>query len=484
MKHLLSYILITLLTVAANAGTISVNSQQDFDALSGKIVDAIKQGERDIIVNINVKELTFADKQVSLKSIKQPEVSIAIHGNGVRIVSKGRMVKELKDPSLMYLKNGGYYNPWTPFRQLDDTISVTDLTSHQCRIKTSARNKKDAHPQHQYINYTCWYTSRTSPVTRVGRNWIEFDGGDWAVPQKGHFYNVNMDYSYAKKYPRYRLFGTERLAEEVYQCEASTLLNLSYCDLRSFSIDGINVTGSSCNGPLIMVDLCKAHSILITNSTFRCIGGSILIDRKSTNVSFTHNRVDTFMGYGIQSEAGSTGTRVTNNTFTNCTLGMEIGFAIQMRSDGFLVSQNTITDFCFGAIGAGIWGGTTTDSKCRGVISDNEIYLSATYLSDLMQHTLMDSGAIYTWTRCDGVTISNNYIHDISGIRDNRGIFCDDGTRNVTVTGNRIERIHNSYDIDLRWCDTYKEKVPDHNTGNTVKDNNTTGRVRFETKRP
>ena len=223
---------------------------------------------------------------------------------------------------------------------------------------------------------------------------------------------------------------------------------------------------------------------MITNSTFRCIGGSILTDRKSTNVSFTHNRVDTFMGYGVQSEAGSTGARVTNNTFTNCTLGMEIGFAIQMRSDGFLVSQNTITDFCFGAIGAGIWGGTTTDSKCRGVISDNEIYLSATYLSDLMQHTLMDSGAIYTWTRCDGVTISNNYIHDISGIRDNRGIFCDDGTRNVTVTGNRIERIHNSYDIDLRWCDTYKEKVPDHNTGNTVKDNNTTGRVRFETKRP
>ena len=111
MKHLLSYILITLLTVAANAGTISVNSQQDFDALSGKIVDAIKQGERDIIVNINVKELTFVDKQVSLKSIKQPEVSIAIHGNGVRIVSKGRFVKEsfglgLEDSKAVYRQGG------------------------------------------------------------------------------------------------------------------------------------------------------------------------------------------------------------------------------------------------------------------------------------------------------------------------------------------------------------------------------------------
>lgn len=484
MKRLLSCVFFALTSVVSDAGTIGVDSQQDFDLLSENIVKLITKGEKDIIVNINAKELTFADNQISLRSVKRPELSIAIHGNGVRIRSVGHLTKELRDPSLMYLKDGNYYNPWTAYQQLKDTIALAGRGSHICRISTPTKNKKDLHPKDKYISYTCWYTSRVSPITRIGRNWVEFGGGDWAVPQQGNFFNVNMEYSYAKKYPRYRLFGTEEVREEVYACTASTLLSLAYCDLRSFCIDGINVTGSSAASPLLLVDLCNTGATVISNSTFRCIGGSVLIDRKSSNVSFNGNIVDTFIGYGIQSEVGSTGTKVTNNTFCNCSLGMHMAFAIQMRSDNFTVSGNTIYDFCFGGIGVGIWANTPTDCKCRGIVTENELFLTESFLSDITQHSLMDTGAIYTWTRCDGVTFSRNYIHDIDGVRDNRGIFCDDGTRNVTLTDNRIERIRNSLDIDLRWCETYKEIVPDHNTGNKLGHNQTTGRVRFETKHP
>ena len=57
-------------------------------------------------------------------------------------------------------------------------------------------------------------------------------------------------------------------------------------------------------------------------------------------------------------------------------------------------------------------------------------------------------------------------------------------TKGITLSGNRIERIYGGYDIDLRWCETYKADVPDHNSGNRIFNNQTTGKVRFETQRP
>ena len=484
MRRALLTIFLMLLTVTLNAVTLSVQTQQDFDALSTRIAEEIARGEKNISVNIEARTLTFADTQISISGIHSNDISISIHGKGVLLTSRGHLVRAVTHPSLMYLKDGDYYNPWTEFRQLHDTISIADESSHLCGIYTSSKNKKDLHPQNIFINYTCWYTSRTSPVTYISKKRIEFDGGDWAVPQQGNFFNVNMDYSYAKIFPRYRLFGVKAVPDNLYECAASTLLKIAFCDFQSFSIDHINVTGSSNNGALILIDSSKADSISISNNTFRCIGGTVLLDRKSTNVCFTGNKVDTFMGYGIDSEIGSTGAKVTDNTFSNCTLGMEMGFAIKMRSDDFTVRNNTISDFCYGGIGVGIYAKTKTDKKCTGIVSDNELYYTDTFLSNLSQHTLMDTGAIYTWTRTDGVTISNNYIHDIDGIKDNRGIFCDDGAKNITTSNNRIENIHNSYDIDLRWCETYKADVPDNNTGNKMFNNLTTGKVRFETKHP
>lgn len=484
MRNTIFIILLTLFTSTVGATTIKIYTQQDFDLLSTNIMKAIKQGKKDISVDIETKELRFSDNQISITGIKRRDVSISIHGNGVRIMSRGISVKEVKSPTFMYLRNGDYYNPWTEFQQLQDTISIIDEALHLCSINTPSKNKEDLHPQNKYINYTCWYTSRTSSVTYISKNRIEFDGGEWAVPQQGNFFNVNMDYSYAKVFPRYRLFGVKAVPNKLYECAASTLLKIAFCDFQSFSIDNINVTGSSNNGALILIDSSKADSISISNSTFRCIGGTILLDRKSSNVCFSGNRVDTFIGYGIESEVGSAGSKVHDNAFSNCTLGMEMGFAIKMRSDNFVVRNNTISDFCYGGIGVGIYAKTKTDKKCTGIVSDNELYYTDTFLSNLSQHTLMDTGAIYTWTRTDGVTISNNYIHDIAGIKSNNGIFCDDGAKGITLSGNRIERIHGGYDINLRWCETYKADVPDHNSGNRIFNNQTTGKVRFETQRP
>ena len=79
----------------------------------------------------------------------------------------------------------------------------------------------------------------------------------------------------------------------------------------------------------------------------------------------------------------------------------------------------------------------------------------------------------------DDVTIKHNYIHDISGVEDNRGIFCDDGAKNVKIVNNLILRIDNSYCIDLREAPYVIEYVPDHNTGNCCFNNLVDGRIRF-----
>ena len=65
-------------------------------------------------------------------------------------------------------------------------------------------------------------------------------------------------------------------------------------------------------------------------------------------------------------------------------------------------------------------------------------------------------------------------------MKDNRGIFCDDGASNFTITGNTILRIANSYCIDSRMVkDQHPEKFT-NNVNITITDNTVDGSIRFE----
>lgn len=81
---------------------------------------------------------------------------------------------------------------------------------------------------------------------------------------------------------------------------------------------------------------------------------------------------------------------------------------------------------------------------------------------------LSDSGAIYISTNNQKCTVRFNTIKNIGGHGSNRGIFCDDGAYNLSIYGNIISKIENSYDIDSRNCTniTYR-KTPDKYNFNT-----------------
>ena len=154
-------------------------------------------------------------------------------------------------------------------------------------------------------------------------------------------------------------------------------------------------------------------------------------------------------------------------------------------ASGMKIHHNVFENFSYGAIGIGSFYMQPIPASSSGVIEENEIYCTAAFLKRPAR-LLMDSGAIYTWTINKDITIRNNYIHDIGGYGWNRGIFCDDGTVNVSIEGNKIRNVQNSYCIDLRLC-TEVEKNPYSrikrvNVGNKLENNDVDGKVRFENR--
>ena len=82
------------------------------------------------------------------------------------------------------------------------------------------------------------------------------------------------------------------------------------------------------------------------------------------------------------------------------------------------------------------------------------MFQDSIFIADYQQYTLMDGGAIYISTRLDDVVIRYNYIHNVKGMKDNRGIFCDDGAKNLKIYGNVFYGIHNSYCVDSRLVES------------------------------
>lgn len=476
----ITYVVISLLISAfLHAEVIEVRSQDDFNRLSETIREAANMGISDLEINITAGKLTFSDNQVSLKGIRNTQMRISIQGHGVKIQSQGKFVKKFSDPKYMYLNKDSYFNPWTDFYFATDTIIWSHESERYCRLRSSKKIKRKFHQQNLFIQYTCGYQSMICKLDRIDAWNLHFSNFDWMSKEPIDSRIINRDYSYGKVFPRYRLFGICACPKDLYECSASNLMQIEGCELGQLKVEGLQVLGSSSLAPLIVVNNSKADSIVFSECTFSCIGGTLLKINNSCNIHFHSNHVDTIMGSGIHAGYGCEGIQITQNHFSHCGIAFTNSFAIQMNGDLFLIADNVFTDFNYGGIGVGIWGGSQTQSKCRGKVTQNELYYTTAFFAHPEQHTLMDSGAIYVWTRTDGISICNNHIHDIIGMKDNRGIFCDDGTKNVTISNNRIERIANSYDIDLRWCDAYKNNVPDHNTGNILLKNETTGHIRF-----
>ena len=159
---------------------------------------------------------------------------------------------------------------------------------------------------------------------------------------------------------------------------------------------------------------------------------------------------------------------------------------VRCQGTDYRVSDNVFLNFGYGGISTGVWYKSKMKHPCSGVIENNELSYNQDYLDHIDNFGIMDGGAIYIATKNAGSIIRNNYIHDFSGMKSNRGIFCDDGASNIEMYGNFITGIANSRCIDARRaakieCPSTPESDIDRaNVNIIIRDNVVDGGIRFE----
>lgn len=444
---------------------ISVKTQEQFDGINDAITNAIAIGQKNIQIKISSGVYRFHECHIQRKNEQEEDVSISIEGKNVVVTSDAayndRLITE----------------PWREMLYADTIIEVVDKDKKLCKMpyenSWSEQNRKCL----TKVQITQWFRAPVYNVSKIDGTGIYFVASElkWEKGFAHAGYNVNFDYLYLGKTPRFRLYDVTRER----QCEASSFVSLNDCKYRLFSISGIKFVSNSSGGALMGFNNVSAQQIVVKGCTFEYIQGNVVNASGTGNIVFDNNAVRNTYGNEVRFVNNCPNVRVTNNLFENC--GQSIGntFCVTCWESTYYVANNTFRDFGYGAIGVGVWHGFEKKHLSQGIIEHNEIYFTADYFANCWKFMLMDSGAIYTWTQNDEVIIRYNYIHDYTGAGDNRGIFCDDGANNLKIYRNVILKIPNSYCIDSRMSKDQKEGFT-NNADNFMAQNVVDGRIRFQ----
>ena len=469
------------LFACAGSETIYVDSQAQFDALEGSINAAIAKGKNNIRVELSEGPFCFEGGKLRFASANA-STSISIHGNSTVLFAKGRVNPDTVNPENTYLilSNLSPVNLWGPVFQADGNVEVTDKAAKTCRIRLKAPAGVKAG---DWIRISRWYTSSTHRIIRVKDGYAFFTVEDLAFVPLRMSYNINSDYFYGGLRPRYRIMSAESLKGwESYECSANNFLNVDGVGLKSFRMEGVDFRGCAYTvwKGLIRFNGIKAERIEVRNCSFRGCRSVVLNICGSSGFLCEDCLFEDNHDGCIVSDNASEGSRVLSCTFRGGGGSWTNVMEVRMEGKDFRVADNVFSDFGYGAVSAGLYWEKNRRGPCSGVVEGNHIFHSASFRDARDARTLMDSGAIYLFTMNDGVTVRYNCIHDIVGMKDNRGIFCDDGAYGFTIEGNVIYNIGNSYCIDSRRVPEVEKKTGRFNEGNVIRGNVLDGSVRFE----
>ncbi len=448
------------------AYVIKVRNQQDFDGVNSAISKAIGEGKKNILVKIGRGIYHFRQEHIRRKN-EQADISISFIGKNAVITS-----------DVNYNITNGRGSGWQEMQYADSIIQVVDEKKKLCMIPYANAMSANERKNVAKVQITQWFRAKTYNVESIDQEGIYFIAPELAWDNNyGHKgYNVNYDYLYLGKTPRFRLYDT---SQEPY-CTAARFLTLENCSYRSLSIKGIVFRGNNSNNNLLYFKDVNARQIIISDCKFDYIrGNGVAYFNGTSNVTFSGNVVSNTGGDDLFFSNHCSKVRVTNNIFENCGQSISNSFCVTCWECCYYIANNTFRDFGYGAIGVGVWHGFGKKNYSGGIIEHNEIYFTPTYFAEAWKHMLMDSGTIYTWTQNDNVIIRYNYIHDYTGAGDNRGIFCDDGANNLKIYGNVVLNTPNCYSIDSRMA---KDKGDGfmNNANNFMANNVVDNRVRFQ----
>ena len=431
---LLSVLLPVVLLGAGKESSVTISSQADFDALSARIAKLAKDGVQSIDVTFREGVYYYCDNQLEIKGLNAPSLRLSLHCSGVVFVGASEGTGNEYDAFVRLSDLSCKERLSAPVQALGRP-ELVDRKSSLCRVKTREKDVSAKNADGLYLILTQWYRSGKYPVQRIQGGYIYFTCQNYAADGEP-FHDPDSDYKYGRVLPRY-----------------------DDCLMQFYANDAVSIEVSGCR--------------------FESVHGDVIHVQRTSNFRFADNTLERLWMQGVTVDYFSSGAEFTGNRFRDTGLLMDQTFCIQLRGSNFHVHDNVFTDFTYGAIGIGTYYRENIPASASGVVEENELSCSSGFT-----RYLMDSGAIYTWTINKNVVIRKNYIHDIGGYKDNRGIFCDDGTVNVHILENRVLRIANSYCIDLRRVPkvakdpkSYVKKV---NVGNRLEGNVVDGKVRFE----
>ena len=443
---------------------INVSRQSDMPGLGAAISSAISKGEKNIVVRFAKGNYQYKHRSVQLTNKKLPEVSLTFTGEGAVLTAEGF--------------NTATFRPLTGMKSVGAKVEIVDAAKNMCRIKYSGALPKEAQDALKKgdlkILLTQWFRTSYGKVEKVSGGWLYFtidlhkmSGGD----------NVNADFTYGKVMPRYQLYCR---AEDK---AASSFLFFQDVTLRSMRVSGLTFSGAG--GTRYVFELVRSggEDFLFEKNTFTNLRWRAVHLASSRNVTIADNVFTGNMADVIWNDENTEGTWIVGNTFDGAAMPASNTPILNSSGRKYYIGHNVFKDFPYSAMNLGRHFAVEKKYESSGIVEHNEIYYTPQYYADYLSHTMMDSGAIYVYTQNDQLIIRDNYIHDYKGVKDNRGIFLDDGSSNVKIYRNKITGVPNSFSIDSRRVKDLEtrqdSKARKTNFNNSVLLNSTDGDIRF-----
>ena len=494
---------------SAGRTTLVVGNQEEFDGLQEKLTSAIESGKKNIYVSLLPGTYIAKEKHITLKDINAADTKIRIVGHGATLIPEGR---EYHDGEVYvgtfsvgnsWMSGNKDVETWSYVRYADSLIEILDAEEKRCRLKCKNSFPDDTDFSNAYILITHWFRSSVYKIDNLENQYIYFTADDLKESYYSG-YNVNDDYNYGNKTIRYKLCNVEtgedyfRITDgkvhlpqdvtSVWEGRTHNFLTFRNCKFSSVEIKGIQFLGNAFkdSNPAIYIRNTVSKKIRIHECGFYGMRGSIISVSASPNVTIDNNQFADTYYYGIWSTNESANTVVEKNSFKSMGKRMNNTTCVGCLGTNYRVSDNVFLDFGYGGIRTGVWYKNKMTHSCSGIIENNDLSYSQDYMDQIDNYSVMDGGAIYIATKNAGSTVRNNYIHGFSGIKHNRGIFCDDGASNIEIYGNVVTDIANSMCIDSRrvtfveCSNTPESGIERANVNIVIRDNTVDGSIRFE----
>lgn len=503
---------------------ITIRTQEQWDNLSNNIKETLRQGCKNIYVKVISKTLLYGEMLQGLEGLNYPDVNIIIRANKTTMIPAGPsfsrtysdkdgfysrsytefdindvLLDENNNPISLY---GDCFQINTPIEEVTsegmEDVKNNDGTLYKSivkvwRFKTDLPNMTELECKDFYILLTRHWTSLRHRVKKVENGYLYFYlKSDEAPSLIQMTMDPNSDMKSYKTYPRCRLFNSPvstgvhvkggyiyipNSIKRVIIGKGARLISIVNSKLNSFELSGFNVVGAGNLSCVFVYGSIFTNQCWVRDNSFANMSGSAVLVQNSENVCIYNNRIR----FTRRNALSCSGKRVTiwKNALKDIGI-MYNTMAISFGGTVVHVLENVVEDFNYSGIACGGTSNNDNAPELTYIVERNVIRHSDDFSKHYLEHTMADGGGIYVGPQNSRGIIRNNVVQDIIGIHSNRGIFLDDGAKNLVIYGNFISGTVNSYDIDLRYCTTYRIGIPDHNTNNIIIQNVMTGTYRFE----